>query len=111
MIPTQNHEQIGPQIHFFLFWKYENENCQLPPHVTEVINVFQGHIKCSTFCIAVNIWLCNDYLHMQFELLLEPPDPAGAERKKTSLFQMTILIQFTFAFPTPKKIFVNEKMR
>ena len=43
--PTQNHEQLEPQIHYCLLCKYINEYCQLPPHVTEVINVFQGHIK------------------------------------------------------------------
>jgi len=116
--PTQNHKQIGPQIHFCLLCKYINENYQLPPHVTEVINVFQGHINCSTFCIAVNICLCNDYLHvtevinvfqghincstfciavniclcndylhMHFLLTLEPPDPAGAERKIRHYFK------------------------
>jgi len=90
--PTQNHKQIGPQIHFCLLCKYINENYQLPPHVTEVINVFQGHINCSTFCIAVNICLCNDYLHMHFLLTLEPPDPAGAERKIRHYFKW----QFSF---------------
>jgi len=107
--PTQNHEQIGSQIQFFLLRKYTNENCQLPPHVTEVINVFQGHIKCSTFCIAVNICLCNDYLHMHFLLTLEPPDPAGAERKGRHYFKLQFSFSLLLLFLRPRKYLLMKR--
>jgi len=107
--PTQNHEQIGPQIHFFLLYKYKTENCQLPPHVTEIINVFQGHIKCSTFAIAVNICLYNDYLHMQFELLLEPPDPAGTERKSRHYYKWQFSFSLLLLFLRPRKYLLMKR--
>jgi len=37
--------------------------------------------------LAVNVCLCNDYLLLQFVLLLEPPDPAGAKRKDRHYFK------------------------
>jgi hypothetical protein len=42
----------------------------------------------SLSAMAVNIFLCNDYiLLIQFELLPEPPDPGGAKRKDRHYFK------------------------